>query len=87
VEPSVLTFLPEVTVGVATVIALVYITRSFLIHLKDERETHYERIDKRDDQFRKLEAEVRNNIMGQLNENTEAFRKVINHINSNERRN
>jgi len=85
-DQSILTILPNLSIGVISILALVWVTRSFLVHLKDEREQ--ERIERKEDQraFRELEKEVRDKIMSQLGENTRAFDKVFTHIKIHENR-
>ena len=77
---DILTVLPNLSIGVISVLALVWVTRQFLVHLKQEREA--ERVERREQEvaFRSLEKEVRDNIMGQLNENTRVFEQVLAHI-------
>lgn len=83
-SPDILTVLPNLSIGVISILALVWVTRSFLFHLKDERAE--ERLERKADQiaFRELEQEVRNKIMFQLVENTRAFEKVVSHIKTHE---
>ena len=76
-----LTILPNLSIGVVSILALVYTTRSFLLHLKSERtEERKERVED-EKAFRTLEREIRDNIIGQLNENTRVFTRVLDHIN------
>ena len=48
----------------------------------EERKRNDERMDNREKVFRDLEREVRDKIMSQLNDNTKAFERVIDHIQS-----
>ena len=82
---DILTILPNLSIGVVSVLALVWVTRAFLMHLKDERVQ--ERQERKDSEsaMRILEKEVRGSIMGQLNENTTAFREVMLHIKNHEK--
>ena len=76
-----LTILPNLSIGVVSILALVYVTMTFLKHLKHERlEERKERVED-EKAFRSLEREIRDNIMGQLNENTRVFTRVLDHIN------
>lgn len=72
--------LPNLSIGVISIFALMWVTRSFLFHLKNEKEQ--ERIERNQDKkaFRELEKEVRDKIMIQLGENTKAFEKVVVHF-------
>lgn len=74
---SLITALPNLGVGVAAIGAVVMITQSckksqteFLKEMKEENIA-----------FRELEKEVRHSIMNQLQKNTDAFEKVLTHIN------
>ena len=78
---DILTVLPNLSIGVVSILALVLVTRGFLAHLKDEREQERKERMESESHFRSLEKEVRVSIMGQLNENTRAFEKVLIHIN------
>lgn len=76
-----LTILPNLSIGVISILALVYISKQFLEQMRiNDREMRKEVLE-REYAFRELEAEVRKNIMTQLNENTIAFKRVIDHIN------
>lgn len=77
---DILTVLPNLSIGVVSILALVWVTRQFLAHLKEERES--ERVERKEQEvaFRALEKEVRDNIMNQLNENTRVFEQVLAHI-------
>ena len=81
---DILTILPNLSIGVISILALVWVTRQFLVHLKEER--MLERQERRENEisFRSLEKEIRGNIMGQLNENTKMFERVLRHINKHE---
>ena len=75
-----LTVLPNLSIGVVSILALVWVTRAFLIHLKEEREKEREERNADKKAFRELESEIRLNIMTQLSENTVAFKEVMRHI-------
>lgn len=79
-----LTVLPNLSIGVVSILALLWVTKQFLVHLKDERIS--ERAERKENElaFRSLEREVRTSIVGQLNENTRVFEKVMAHINKHE---
>ena len=79
---DILTVLPNLSIGVISVLALAWVTRAFLYHLKDEREKERQERMEQEIAFRSLEKEVRLSIMEQLNENTKAFEKVLYHINN-----
>ena len=77
---DILNILPNLSIGVISILALVWVTRQFLAHLKDEKNA--ERVERKENEsaFRALEKEIRDSIMGQLNENTRMFEKVLTHI-------
>ena len=75
-----LTVLPNLSIGVVSILALVFITRSFLIHLKEERAQERQERTENQVAFRELEQEIRGSIMGQLGENTKAFERVMEHL-------
>lgn len=81
---DILTILPNLSIGVVSILALVWVTRSFLTHLKEERTVERQERKEIEVSFRALEKEIRDNIMGQLNENTKMFEKVMTHINKHE---
>lgn len=79
---SFLTILPNLSIGVVSIAALVYITIRFIDYLKDERERqeiremqkserHEAAMKERELALRDVEKEVRTNILSQLSKNTE----------------
>jgi hypothetical protein len=68
--------LTNLGIGTASILAIVLITQNFLKHLKYKDGIHREAMDKREDAFRDLEKEVRNNILGQLGKNTSMLHRV-----------
>lgn len=69
-EASLLTVLPNLSIGVISVFSLVYVVRQFLIHL-DERTTRHEKaMLERETQIRKVEEDVRTKVLTQLSLNT-----------------
>jgi len=81
-ETELVKLLPNLSIGVISILALLYVTVSFLKHLKIMTEQDREERQKNQTAFRELEAEVRNKIMTQLNENTRTFEKVLIHFNT-----
>ena len=79
---DILTILPNLSIGVVSILALAYVTKSFLLHLKEEREKERFERTEQETAFRLLEKEVRTSIMDQLNENTRVFTRVLDHFNS-----
>ena len=83
-EQSVLTLLPNLSIGVVSILALGYVTKSFLQHL-DARSIahqtsmleishkHQEAMNDREVAIRAVEREVRTTLLLQLNKNTEVM--------------
>lgn len=72
-ESSFATILPNLSIGVVSVLALVYVTRMFIENLNK----HTEEIKEREAAMRGLEREVRTSIMSALNENTLVMQNFI----------
>jgi len=69
-EASLLTILPNLSIGVISVFSLVYVVQKFLVHL-DERTTRHEKaMLERETQIRKVEEDVRTTVLMQLSLNT-----------------
>lgn len=79
---DILTILPNLSIGVVSILALAYVTKAFLQHLKEEREKERHERGEQEKAFRELEREVRTSIIDQLNENTKVFTRVLDHFNS-----
>lgn len=82
---EILTILPNLSIGVVAVMGMVYIAREFTrtIDRQAERtqdtvrmnaERHEAAMLEREHALREVEKDVRNNILGQLNQNTEAMK-------------
>lgn len=73
--------LPNLSIGVISILSLVWVTKQFIEHLREEKIS--ERLERKENEiaFRSIEKEVREKIMSQLNENTRMFEKVFEHIN------
>jgi len=80
-EASLLTILPNLSIGVVSIGALVYIAREFLKHLSETREmhaaamkessTHHSTsIQEREERIRQVEHEVRTTVLDQLQQNS-----------------
>ena len=68
---EILAILPNLSIGVVSVVALVYVCIKFLEHLKSQSEGHAVAMNERETAMRVVEREVRTTIMGQLAKNTE----------------
>ena len=70
-ESSILTVLPNLSIGVVCIGALVYVCNQFLKHLDERARQHEASMQEREVALREVEKEVRNTVMGQLSRNTE----------------
>lgn len=73
--------LPNLGIGVVSVLALAFVTKLFVEYLERQEKAHGNALLERENALRELEREVRNNIMGQLSKNTQAFERVLDHFN------
>lgn len=87
-ESSLLTILPNLSIGVVSVLSLVYVTLNFLKHLDLRSTKHEEAMKEREDHLRIVEKEVRTNILDQLSQNSilmaetaKTLERVHNHLN------
>jgi hypothetical protein len=69
-EPSLLTILPNLSIGVVAVAALVYISLKFLEHLDKRSIAHEASMTERETQIRIVEKEVRTKVLDQLQQNS-----------------
>ena len=72
-EQSILTVLPNLSIGVISVLALVYVTVKFTDTLDKRSAAHEEAMQEREQSLRDVEREVRTNILSQLTANTQAM--------------
>lgn len=78
-DESLLSVLPNLSIGVISIIALVYVTRQFILQLQSLSVKHMEEIKEREIALRTVEKEVRTTILTALNEST-AVMKTITHL-------
>ena len=69
-EPSLLTVLPNLSIGVIAVSSMVYIVIKFLDQLAIIRTEHQESMMERETQIRQVESEVRTKVLDQLQQNS-----------------
>lgn len=69
-EPSLLTILPNLSIGVIAVGSMVYIVIKFLDQLAIIRTEHQESMMERETQIRQVESEVRTKVLDQLQQNS-----------------
>ncbi len=70
-SPELLSALPNLSIGVISVLSLVYVTVTFLKHLDERTVRHESAMTERETQLRHVESEVRNTILGQLAHNNQ----------------
>lgn len=68
-ETSFLTILPNLSIGVISVLALVYITIRFLQHLDERAQRHEKAMGEREQALREVEKEIRSELNATLKEN------------------
>lgn len=78
-EQSLISALPNLSIGVIAVLSLVYVTRQFIDQLRTLSMKHMEEIKEREIALRTVEKEVRTTILTALNEST-AVMKTITHL-------
>ena len=90
--PDILTALPNLSIGVVSILALVYVTREFLKRLKEKDAESLKRdsellseIREREIAFRKYAGEVQSKTMSQLQDNTQVLERVIDYLNNHKR--
>lgn len=69
IDSSIVSVLPNLSVGVASIAALVFVTVRFL-----------QKLDSREAEMRALEKEVRTSIMEQLGKNSSIMQRVIDRL-------
>ena len=66
-----LTILPNLSIGVVSIGALVFVANRFLVHLDIRASRHETSMLEREKALRLVEAEVRSTVLDQLSKNTE----------------
>jgi hypothetical protein len=86
-EQSILTLLPNLSIGVISVLSLVYVTLQFLRNLDDRTIRHEKAMTEREQALRNVECEVRKILLESnqkmtiaLNDNTKALERVLKKI-------
>ena len=72
-ESTLFTILPNLSIGVVSVGALVYMSNKFLEHLDSRAKQHESAMSERENSLREVEREVRTTVMMQLTHNTEVM--------------
>lgn len=87
-EQSLLSILPNLSIGVISVLALVFVVIKFLKSLDERAEKHEQAMNERENALRGVEKDVRDTIVAALaqstavlTENTRILQQVINELN------
>ncbi len=72
-EETLFTFMKEASISIATVAALLYVVRSFLLHIKEQSEEHRVVMAEREQAFRSLEKEIRDGYVQIINQSNIAI--------------
>lgn len=72
-EETLFTFMKEASISIATVAALLYVVRSFLLHIKEQSAEHRVVMAEREEAFRSLEKEIRDGYVQIINQSTIAI--------------
>ena len=87
------TILPNLAIGVVAILALGYVTKEFIDHLKDIHTEHKMQLSsmyqehsielrERENTMRTVEREVRTTVLDQLAANTEVMNRVMTRLDS-----
>lgn len=72
-DSTLLTVLPNLSIGVVAVVTLGFMADRFLKHLDERSFRHESATKEREGYLREVEQEVRKNVMVQLNQNTQVM--------------
>jgi 16S rRNA C1402 (ribose-2'-O) methylase RsmI len=72
-EPTLLEILPNLSIGVVSIGALVYVTVQFINKLDERAKAHEEAMDKREDALRQVEKEIRGEFVLLVKNSTEVI--------------
>lgn len=86
-EPTLFEILPNLSIGVVSIGALVYVTIQFIQKLDERATAHETAMDKREDALRQVEKEIRVELIQHLKDssvvianNAKVMERVINHL-------
>ena len=89
-EPSLLSILPNLSIGVISILGLIYVVLKFLEALDKRAEQHSIAMQEREQALRGVEKDVRESLYRHisestfaLQENTKVLARVINHLDTN----
>ena len=84
---ALLSILPNLSIGVVSIGALVYITLAFIKVLEVRAEKHEKAMQAREDALRQVEKDIRTELIGVLGrsndtiaQNTKVMERVMNHL-------
>lgn len=84
---AIISILPNLSIGVISIGALVYVTVQFINKLDERAQAHEEAMDKRETALREVEKEIRLELVQHLKEssvvianNAAVMERVINHL-------
>lgn len=72
-ETSLLTILPNLSIGVISVLSLVFVTRMFVIHLDQRTERHEKAMFERENAMRGVEKEIRETLREHISQSNIAL--------------
>ena len=88
-EPTLLTILPNLSIGVVSILGLIYTVVKFLAALDSRATSHEIAMKEREQALRDVEKNVRENLYTHLTqstkaleENTKVLGRVVNHLDS-----
>lgn len=86
-ETSLLSILPNLSIGVISILGLIYVVLKFLDALDKRAEQHSEAMQEREEALRIVEKDVRDSLYKHLSEstvalqeNTKVLARVMNHL-------
>ncbi len=89
-ETTFASILPNLSIGVVSILGLIYVVVIFQRTLDRRDERHQEAMKEREQALREVEKDVRNSLYAHLSEstmalqeNTKVLSRVINHLDSN----
>lgn len=89
-EPSLISILPNLSIGVISILGLIYVVLKFLDALDKRTIQHAEAMRERELALRQVEKDVRDSLYRHisestfaLQENTKVLGRVINHLDTN----
>lgn len=89
-EPTLLSILPNLSIGAISILGLIYVVVKFLEALDTRADRHEAAMQEREEALRSVEKDVRSNLYAHitqstkaLEENTKVLARVVNHLDAN----